>query len=313
VIVGVGLDARLGLPLDELVVAAMEAKGYGFESVWTPAGGVPDAFHVCAAWGRATGLPTGTSVVPAARQWAIPSLGSQAATVRQLTGAPFTLGIGTGGIGPGTWASPLMPDRPVGAMRDYLTGLLPTAGRASFELGLACLGPQMLRLAGELADVALPNWASPAQLVWMRERIAEGATRADRDATAVRLTMYIRVCIDDDVTAARRVLGEQVLMYSAIPGYREHFGRMGFDEVLDELAGRRKAGASTDELVDAAPDELLTAVGYYGPADGAATAYAALSQGLDETVVRVLTARPGLEPVVATMEALRPAAVRAAS
>jgi hypothetical protein len=67
------------------------------------------------------------------------------------------------------------------------------------------------------------------------------------------------------------------------------------------------------ELIDAAPDELLAAVGYYGPADGAAAAFARLSAGLDETVVRIITARPGPEPVAAAMAALTPAAIRAAA
>jgi len=46
--IGVGLDSRLGLPFDELRAAAREAERLGFESLWTPAGGVPDSFHVCA-------------------------------------------------------------------------------------------------------------------------------------------------------------------------------------------------------------------------------------------------------------------------
>ena len=65
--------------------------------------------------------------------------------------------------------------------------------------------------------------------------------------------------------------------------------------------------------MDAAPDELLQAVGYYGPAAGAPEAFARLSAGLDETIVRVITARPGPEPVVAAMTALTPAAIRAAA
>jgi hypothetical protein len=90
------------------------------------------------------------------------------------------------------------------------------------------------------------------------------------------------------------------------------FGQMGFDAVLTELEDRRDRGTSLPELVDAAPDELLTAVGYYGPAAGAAAAYARLSVGLDETVVRIITTRPGPEPVLDTMSALTPAAIRAA-
>src|SRR5207248_1907686 len=56
--IGIGLDARLGLTFDQLRAAAMEAARFGFESVWTPAGGVPDSFHVCAAWSHDTSLRT---------------------------------------------------------------------------------------------------------------------------------------------------------------------------------------------------------------------------------------------------------------
>ena len=48
--IGVGLDSRLGLSFGELREMAQEARRLGFESLWTPAGGVPDSFHVCAAW-----------------------------------------------------------------------------------------------------------------------------------------------------------------------------------------------------------------------------------------------------------------------
>jgi len=40
-------------------------------------------------------------------------------------------------------------------------------------------------------------------------------------------------------------------------------------------------------------------------------AFARLSAGLDEAVVRIVTARPGLEPVVQAMAALTPALIRA--
>ncbi len=43
----------------------------------------------------------------------------------------------------------------------------------------------------------------------------------------------------------------------------------------------------------AASDEMLQAVGYYGPPGPTPTAFARLSAGLDEAVVRIVTARPG--------------------
>ena len=352
-LIGAGLDARLGLPFDQLRAAAREAGQLGFESLWTPAGGVPDSFHVCAAWSQDTSLRTGIAVVPAARMWTPLGLAAQAATLAQLSSGRFVLGLGTGGYGPGFWASVGLPNRPIAVMREYVTqvrallagetvtvGETVTPGKTAVSGGtpgwprsaslgvadlppapvyLAALGPQMLRLAGETADGALLNWATPEHIAVSRARIDEGVARAGRDPGAVPVTMYIRVCVDDDVAAARQALGQQVLGYAlgqpGVPqdaGYRGLFGRMGFEEVLRDLEARRDQGATSSQLVDAVPDQMLQAVGYYGPAAPAPAAFARLSAGLDEAIVRVITARPGLEPVIAAMAALTPSLIRAA-
>jgi alkanesulfonate monooxygenase SsuD/methylene tetrahydromethanopterin reductase-like flavin-dependent oxidoreductase (luciferase family) len=357
--IGVGLDARLALPFDQLRAAAREAERLGFESLWTPAGGVPDSFHVCAAWSQDTSLRTGISVVPAARMWTPLALAAQAATLAQLSAGRFVLGLGTGGYGPDFWASVGLPNRPIAVMREYVTevrGLLagqqvtagPLLARAadnpgdnpgespgapgwprSASLGvsdlppapvyLAALGPQMLRLAGETADGVLLNWATPERIAVSREAVDAGAVRAGRDPGTVPMTMYIRVCIDDDVAAARLAFGSQVLGYAMAgpgmtkqAGYRALFAEMGYDAELTELEQRRDQGAAVSELVAAVPDELLHAVGYYGPAAAAPAAVARLSQGLDEVIVRVVTARPGLEPVTQAMTALTPTLIRSA-
>jgi alkanesulfonate monooxygenase SsuD/methylene tetrahydromethanopterin reductase-like flavin-dependent oxidoreductase (luciferase family) len=245
------------------------------------------------------------------------------------------LGIGTGGYGPKFWASVGLPDRPIAIMRHYVDqvrGLLaceqvaagPIIARAGMGSGspgwpqsapvaLAALGPQMLRLAGEIADGALLNWATPERIAVSRELVDVGAARAGRDPGSVPMAMYIRVCIDEDVAAARRAFGTQLLGYAmghpGIPqdeGYRGLFGQMGFDEELTELERRRDRGAPMTELVDAAPDEMLQAVGYYGPAGPAAAAFARLSAGLDEAIVRIITARSGLDPVIEALAALTP-------
>lgn len=347
--IGVGLDARLGLPFDQLRAAAREAEQLGFESLWTPAGGVPDSFHVCAAWSQDTSLRTGISVVPAARMWTPLGLAAQAATLAQLSSGRFVLGLGTGGYGPDFWASVGLPNRPIAVMREYITqvrdllaGHQVTAGQAvsredtdagspgwprTASLGmkglppapvyLAALGPQMLRLAGETADGALLNWATPERIAVSRAEIDAGAVRAGRDLGTVPMTMYIRVCIDDDVAAARLAFGTQVLGYAmARPGmpknagYRALFAEMGFDAELSELEQRRDGGAAMPELVAAAPEEMLQAVGYYGPAGPARAAFAGLCEGLDEVMVRIITARPGLEPVIQAMTALPPSLIR---
>ena len=340
--IGVGLDARLGLPFDQLRTAAVEAERLRFESLWTPAGGVPDSFHLCAAWSQDTSLRTGISVVPAARMWTPLGLAVQAATLAQLSAGRFVLGLGTGGYGPGFWASVGLPDRPIAVMRRYVTEVraLLAGDQAAGEQGspgwprsaslgladlppapvyLAALGPQMLRLTGECADGALLNWATPERIAVSRSTIDAGAARAGREPGTVPMTMYIRVCIDDDVAAARQAFGTQVLGYAmgrpGVPttaGYRGLFGQMGYDAELTELEQRRDRGAAMHELVAAASDEMLGSVGYYGPASAAPAAFARLSEGLDEAIVRIITARPGLEPVVEAMAALTPSLIREA-
>jgi hypothetical protein len=131
------------------------------------------------------------------------------------------------------------------------------------------------------------------------------------------MTMYIRVCVDDDTAAARQAFGTQVLGYAmgrpGIPqdaGHRGLFTQMGFGGELSELEQRRERGAAMPDLVAAASDEMLQAVGYYGPAGPAPAALARFSAGLDEAIVRIITARPGLDPVVQAMAALTPVLIR---
>ena len=94
-----------------------------------------------------------------------------------------------------------------------------------------------------------------------REQVDAGAARAGRDPGTVPVTMYIRVCIDDDVAAARHALGTQVLGYAMgrpgtpqAAGYRGLFAQMGFDAELNELERpvSQAMAALTPELIRAA-------------------------------------------------------------
>jgi alkanesulfonate monooxygenase SsuD/methylene tetrahydromethanopterin reductase-like flavin-dependent oxidoreductase (luciferase family) len=183
---------------------------------------------------------------------------------------------------------------------------------------LAAVGPQMLRLAGAVADGACLNWATPEQIAASRALLDEGAQTAGRSAGDIALCMSVRIAVDDDVAAARGALASTLLHYAlARPGkdpatgYRGHFARMGFDAALRDLEARRDASATFDELVEAAPDEMLLAFGYYGSGEGAVEAVKRLSVGLDELIVRVVPTRPGVDGVRRAMETVTPALLRA--
>lgn len=340
---GLGLDPSLGLSWDEQRVVAREAARRGYDSLWAPSWpGAPDAFLSCMCWNAATrddvdgGLSTGILVVPASL-WTPMPLATIAATAADTSGGRFVLGIGTGGtIDPAfrrTYGLPELP--PISRMRDQLLalrgllagetvtrdGTLTLRGaRLAFRpppvpVFLGALGPQMLRLAGEAADGAALNWCGPDEVAWSRRRIAEGARRAGRDPSEIRVVEYIRVAIDDDVAAARRALARSSLPYVLARegevrnvGYRRHFARMGFDAALAELTARRDRGASPDELADAVPEELLRGVGYFGPASDAPRAVERLSEGLDLPIVRLVRVRGGADSVLATIRVLAPTA-----
>jgi alkanesulfonate monooxygenase SsuD/methylene tetrahydromethanopterin reductase-like flavin-dependent oxidoreductase (luciferase family) len=285
--VGLGLDSRLGLSSAQLRDLAPEASALGYESLWTNAGVDYDPVEMCVAWHERSGLPTGVSVVPIARNPA-PVLALAARTAHELSAGRFILGVGSGSVS----------ERPIAAVRSYIDELRKIAKDVPIYVG--ALGPQMLALAGRHADGAALNWCTPAQVAWSRERVGPRA----------KLIEYIRMCVDDDVAAARLALARQILAYallvrpSGARGYRTHFERMGFASHLDELEAKRAAGVSEDELARAVPDEMLSALGYAGPAAGAAAAFKRLSAGLDVAIVRVLVARQGnVQGVRATMGA----------
>jgi alkanesulfonate monooxygenase SsuD/methylene tetrahydromethanopterin reductase-like flavin-dependent oxidoreductase (luciferase family) len=283
--IGLGIDSRFSLSNDDQRALANEAAALGYESLWTPIGNTPEPFEVCASWTEESGLPSGIAVAPISA-WPIDDLASWSRRTLERCHGKFTIGVGAGRT----------TTAPIRVMRETIEALRPRLTGAQIYLG--ALGPQMLHLAGERYDGAALNWCSTEQVRWSRERVAAGARHARRDPSSVQLHEYVRVCIDDDEHAARLAFVKMVMMYAlASPGadkskgYRAHFTRMGFDEVLSDLESRRDRGASEDELARTFPDDLLRRVGYWGRPEGAREAFRKLAEGLDIAVVRLVPAR----------------------
>ena len=343
--IGVGLDATLNLSFAEQAELAQEAARLGYTSVWTPEGVGQDSFQLCGhRWAAScqvmpAGLTTGIGVSPVLYRTPI-AFAMSGGTLSQLTGGRFIMGIGAGGAyRPRTRQALGLPHfSTLALMRDYLVTVRRlVAGETVDHQGevvtlkgmklaisppprtpvyLGALGPEMLRLGGELADGVCLNWCTPEQIAWSRDRIGEGAARVDRDPKGVQVVEYIRVCVDQDVERARQAFARSTMGYALgqrVPtererrlGYRAHFERMGFIAALAELDRMRQRGATADEVADAFPPELLQQVGYYGPPEGAAKAFHRLAAGLDVAIVRVIAARPGMASVLAALQACRP-------
>ena len=78
--------------------------------------------------------------------------------------------------------------------------------------------------------------------------------------------------------------------------------------VFIELLKSAKSGhpLSSDEIAEAFPADLMSKVGYFGPAAGAKEAFLKIAEGLDTAIVRVVVTRPGIDATLAAIQACAP-------
>jgi alkanesulfonate monooxygenase SsuD/methylene tetrahydromethanopterin reductase-like flavin-dependent oxidoreductase (luciferase family) len=139
--------------------------------------------------------------------------------------------------------------------------------RADLPIYLAALSPNMLRLAGEIADGVMLWLCNPS---YIREAVIpsvrEGAERAGRSLDGFDIVAAVPVALTEDADAARAALRQDLVSYASLPFYRAMLERSGFGDELaafDEgmSAGdfeRAKAGLS---------DRMLAALAGIGSAD----------------------------------------------
>ncbi|MBM4421389.1 MAG: LLM class flavin-dependent oxidoreductase, partial [Chloroflexi bacterium] len=256
---GIAPAYDLGFSEDERVALVREAASLGYTQTWTNAM-APAALDLLGKFWDAVRLPTGTNVI-ATPGLDLAGVAAKAKALGERTGGRFILGIGGGHIGDPAYRARNGLGAPIATMRSHIEALR----AANVPIYLAAMGPQMLRLAGEAADGALPNWMDPPQLAWARARMAEGAAKAGRDPRSLRLVQFIRVTVDDDPAVARHSLAKNALVYAmggtGVSAYRAAMTRMGLDLPLTMLEAKRDAGATPDQLADLLPDDVLRRLG----------------------------------------------------
>jgi F420-dependent oxidoreductase-like protein len=105
-------------------------------------------------------------------------------------------------------------------------------GGAPLPVYVAAMGPQALRVTGELADGTLPYLAGPRTIEeFIVPTIAKAATAAGRPQP--RIIAVVPVVIDDDAAAARAFAAEQLAFYATVPSYRAVIAREGVDDIAD--------------------------------------------------------------------------------
>ena len=256
--------------LDESVARAKTAERLGFESVWvTQLPDARDASLVLAAYAAATQrLKLGTGVLPIYTRHPT-AMAQMAATLDEVSGGRFILGIGISHkvTVEGMWGLKL--ERPVDAMREYLTIVRTSIceGSASIDgelfttrwaysaphrpdlpIMISALNPRMLELAGELADGVVLWMCSPA---YIRDHViptvTAGREKVGKSLDGFEVVAAVPVCLTSDRHGAQGVFRQTVERYSNLPYYRKMMDASGFKDeleagtisegMLDELAG----------------------------------------------------------------------------
>ena len=325
---GLALPLNLALPVRGFVAVAAQAEAAGYDRLWAAEAGNNDAFGLLTAVAMGTstvGLATG--VVPIYTR--TPSLMAQsAATLQDVSGGRFTLGVGVSSKTIVQGWNGIAYDQPLGRIREYVelvrrllawekvqhTGthydvhgyqlLLNNPSPAS-PIIIGALNEGMLRAGGEVADGVCLNWIG-AQAVAAALAHVKAGPRSTSNAC------FIRVCVTEDVAAVHRWARREVMSYVTVPAYRKAFGVQGWAAVTAtamELwdGGDRKAAAAS------LPIEFLDTLVLAGSATEVKARFEAYrSAGVDEPVAFLVSGQTDPTAVraelAATTAALAPGA-----
>jgi len=263
--------------LDALVADVRDAADEGFASVWAAQTFAFDALTALALAGREVdGIELGTAVVPTYPRHPM-VLAQQALTVQAAVGGRLVLGIGLSHQIVIEDMFGYSFDRPVRHLREFLSVLLPLVregdvsfagetisahatlqvpGAIPFPVLVAALGPQMLRLAGAMADGTITWMVGPSTLSsHVVPTIAAAAEAAGRPPP--RVVVGLPVCVTDDAPAARERAARALSIYGTLPSYRAMLDRegvagpedvavVGDEQAVGEVFERLVKGGATD-------------------------------------------------------------------
>ncbi|GGN94559.1 putative monooxygenase (luciferase-like) [Actinoplanes lobatus] len=276
--------------VDETIELTREAAEAGLTSAWFGQRFEYDAAGLAAVVGRAVpGIRVGTSAIPVFGRHPI-LVAAQARTAQAATHGRFQLGLA---LGAPAFVEPALGtpfERPIARLREFLTALrtvletghvdhhgelitavtpLPSAlpgAEHPIPLLVAAMGPQALRVTGELADGTLPNLAGPRTLA---EHIVPAITRAAAEAgrPRPRIIALAPAVVTADVDRARETAAKQLAIYDSIPSYHRVIQLEGADSAADlaVIGSEEEVAAAVQRYYDAGADEVvLTQTGLDG-------------------------------------------------
>lgn len=256
-VLGLSIRPRRGADNDvtDVIEQARTIQALGVAAAWFGQRFDYDSLSMAAVVGRAVpGLRVGTSVVPINPRHPV-VVASQAQTAQAASAGLFSLGLGLGAPALEIGAFGSYPDRPIRRLREYLVVLrslietgradlhgetltahppMPTVvrGGQAIPLLVAAMGPQSLRVTGELADGTLPFLAGPrtieTEILPALTRAAQGAGRG-----APRVVAAVAAVVTDRPDTVREAAHQSLSFYDAIASYRTVMAREGVAHAAD--------------------------------------------------------------------------------
>lgn len=237
-------------PFDAAVRYARMADELGYDSINCSHIASRDSFSVLAAVAMVTErVALGTTVAPIYHR-SPASMAQTAATIDDLSGGRFRLGLGIGHrVTMEGWHGQEI-GKPTAEMREYvaivraiLAGMPPPAGkrwtsnfafmgfepRADMPIYQAALSPAMLRLAGETADGVL-LWACPAHYVRdvVIPEVTAGRERAGKPLDGFEIIPAVPSAVGGDRERVMDGVRNELHRYFGLPFYRSMFEAAGF-------------------------------------------------------------------------------------
>ncbi len=170
---------------------------------------------------------------------------------------------------------------------------------------LAALGPEMLELAGEIADGVVLNWIPPDAVPASIGHLEAGARKAGRTLAGFEIASFIRTCVTDDAPAAREALARDITGYTTVDVYASFFRSAGFGDEVDAVNTAWRAGDRAGAVKRVSP-RFLDGLGVVGPEAVCRERIAEFARaGLTQPVIVPFAPGSGGDPRAAQLRTLR--------
>lgn len=257
---------------------AISAQGLGYKSFWTVEANGTDAMSLLGAVSQAAPkLALATGIIPI--QLRTPALTAMTAATLQALNPDVDVLLGIGVSAPGILMQhgERATDKPIGMMREYVALLRECLSgepvtfegdyfqakrfRLGVRLGerkpkiiMAALNPQMLKLAGEVADGVLLNYLPSSHVGTSIAQVRKGG-----DA---KIYAYVHAAVGDFERSANSAR-KDLFNYAMADGYARMFSEAGFEDEVKALRARQ-AEKDRDGALAAVSERMIQAIDFIG-------------------------------------------------